>query len=99
MVVLREPIQPAQRSVKVADDGQLGFGVTDAQNPVHISVADDDPVHIPSPTLDADVVQGGKALTAEKVESAQIEDELFRGARVALDEASKGLAVGRIDVA
>ena len=57
-------------AARSADDGQLALGVADTQNPVDNTVADDDPVHIPSRALDTDVVQSGEALAAEKINSA-----------------------------
>lgn len=98
VVVPGEPIQPSQGCVKIPDDGQVGLNVTDAQNSLDNSVVDDRPVHIPSRALNTEVVQGGKTAAAEKVDSAQIEDELRGGARMALDEPAEGLTVGSVDV-
>jgi hypothetical protein len=99
VVVLRAAIQPVHRSADVIDNGQLGFRIAYAQNPVYHPIPDDDPVHIPSRTVDADVVQGGETLAAEKVDFAQVEDELLRGACVPLDKASEGLAIGGVYIA
>ena len=70
MAVLGAAIQFVQRSGEVGDDGQLAVGVADTQNPVDTTIADDDPIHIPSRALDTDVVQSGEALAAEKINSA-----------------------------
>jgi hypothetical protein len=49
--------------------------------------------------MNADEVQGGETLAAEKVDGAEIENELMRRAGVSLDEMSKCLAIRGVDVA
>jgi hypothetical protein len=99
MPVLGTAIQLVQRSVDVVDDGQYSVGIADAQDPVHHPIAEDHPVDIPSRTLNADVVQGGEALTTEEVDAAQVQDELLRDTCMELDEAGKGLAVCGVHIA
>jgi len=98
-MVLRAAIKLAHRSADVVDDGQLGVGIANAQHSVDGSVGDDRPVHITSRTVDADVVQGGETLAAEKIDCAQIENELMRHAGMPLDEMSERLAIRGVNVA
>ena len=99
MLIPRAAIQPVDRNAEVMDNGQLGFRIAYPQNPVYRTIPDDHPVHIPARTVDADVVQSGETLAAEKVDLAQIDDELLRDAYVPLDEMSEGLTIGGINVA
>jgi hypothetical protein len=92
-------VEPALRSSEIVDNWQIPFGIADAENALRNSVGDDHPVHIASHALHVDVIQSSEALTAEEVDSAQIEDELFRDARVAFHEATQRLAIGRVDFA
>jgi hypothetical protein len=92
-------VESALRSSEIVDNWQIPFGIADAENAPRNSVADDHPVHIASHALNADVIQSSEALTAEEVDPTQIEDELFRDARVALHEATQCLSIGRVDFA
>lgn len=99
MAELGAAIQPVERGAEVIDDRKLGLRIADAQNPVHNSVPHDHPVHVPSRTLNADVVERSEPLAAEEVDCAQIDNQLLRHARVMLDETSQSVAVGDVYVA
>jgi hypothetical protein len=97
-VVLRTAIKLGHCSAKVDGDGQFGFRIANAQYPSDRPTADEHPIHITSRTVDADVIQGGESLTAEKVNCADIDDELLGRARVPLDEIPERLAIRGVDV-
>ncbi len=98
-MIFRAAVKLVHRSVEVVEDRHFGFGIADSQNPIHGSIRDDYPVHITSRTMNADVVQGGETLAAEKVDGAQIENKLMGLAGVPLDEMSQCLPIRGVDVA
>jgi hypothetical protein len=92
-------IEVGLRGRQVVGTGKRGVRIADGHEAPHPLGVDEHPVHVVAGAVHTDAVQDRKSLSAEELDGAEIQHELFGHAGVALDEMAKGAGIGGVEIA